>query len=216
MIHKSLHLSKKFDVFIFDWDGTLNDLRMITWVNEATKRALGLWNRDSAIKDFQSMNYNLRHKIEVREEYKNGIMAILADVLMVFSKPVLHKSTMKLLKELKSRGKKIAILSNERGYRLMMEISYLNIGDYFDVIVSAKHIKALKPNPTGLKAIMHTLKIKPDRAVFVGDMVDDILAAKLAGVSSCAVADGFDSHHKLKSMKPDYIFNGIEGLEEAL
>jgi HAD superfamily hydrolase (TIGR01509 family) len=216
MDDRSLHLSKKFDVFIFDWDGTLNSLRMITWVNEAVKRALGLWNRDSAIKDFKSMNYNLRHKIEVKEEYKNGIMSILADLLMVFSKPVLHKSTMKLLKELKSSGKKIAILSNERGYRLMMEISYLGIADYFDVIVSAKHIRALKPNPTGLKAILHSLKAKPGRAIFIGDMVDDILAAKLAGVASCAVADGFDSHHKLKSMKPDYLFNGIEGLEEAL
>jgi HAD superfamily hydrolase (TIGR01509 family) len=154
--------------------------------------------------------------VERNEEYKNGIMAFLADLLMVFSKPVLHKSTMKLLKELRRRGKKIAILSNERSYRLMSEITYLGIEDYFDVIVSAKHIMAMKPNPTGLKAILHSLKVKPGRAIFVGDMVDDILAAKLAGVTSCAVADGFDSRHKLKSMKPDYIFNGVEGLEEAL
>ena len=99
---------------------------------------------------------------------------------------------------------------------MLSELSYLKIADYFDVIVSANDIKAMKPNPTGIKAILHFFKAKPGSAIYIGDMVDDIITAKLAKVTSCAVADGFDSHHKLKSIKPDYLFDGIESLKAAL
>lgn len=64
---KKPNLSDRFDVFVFDYDGTLNDLRIVTRLNETAKRALGLWNRDSTIKDFKSMDYNLRYRIEDRK-----------------------------------------------------------------------------------------------------------------------------------------------------
>jgi hypothetical protein len=35
-------------------------------------------------------------------------------------------------------------------------------------------------------------------------------------VKSCAVANGFDSYHKLKSIHPDYIFRSIEELNRSL
>lgn len=213
---KSQNLLDKFDVFIFDWDGTLNSMRMITKVNESVKRALGLWNRDSSIKDFKSMNYNLKQRTEAGEEHKNGAVLVIAELFLMLSKPRLQKDSIELLKALKKRGKRIAILSNARSYRLLGELSYLKITDYFDVIVSTREIKALKPNPTGIKAILHFLKAKSGSALYVGDMVDDVLTAKLAKVHSCAVADGFDSYHELKSMKPDYIFSGIESLKAAL
>jgi HAD superfamily hydrolase (TIGR01549 family) len=213
---KSMHLAQHFKVFIFDWDGTLNRLRLITRINERAKRILGIWNKDSSIKDFRSMDYNLKRRIEAREERKNDIMSILADIFLLLSKPKLHNDSVEVLKELKRMNKSIALLSNERSHRLIGELSYLNLLDYFDIIVSARDIKAMKPNPTGIKAILHFLNAKPGSALYVGDMVDDMLTAKLAKVRSCAVADGFDSYHMLRSMGPDYIFNGIEGLKDAL
>jgi phosphoglycolate phosphatase-like HAD superfamily hydrolase len=47
-------------------------------------------------------------------------------------------------------------------------------------------------------------------------MIDDILTAKLAHIHSCAVADGFDSYHKLRSIHPEYIYRSIEGLNKDL
>jgi HAD superfamily hydrolase (TIGR01549 family) len=213
---QSQHLLDKFDVFIFDWDGTLNNLRIITKLNETVKRALGIWNKDSSIKDFRSMEYDLKHKVQTEEMYKNRILSVIAELLLVLSKPRLHNDTLELLKTLKAKGKHVAVLSNARSYRLLSELSYLKVAKYFDVIVSANEIKAMKPNPTGIKAILHSLKAKPSSAIYIGDMVDDVIAAKLAKVTSCAVADGFDSHHKLKSVKPDYMFDGIESLKAAL
>jgi HAD superfamily hydrolase (TIGR01509 family) len=213
---KRFYLSRRFDVFVFDWDGTLNSIRLVTRINEAIKRALGIWNRDSTIKDFRSMDYNLKRRLERKEEYKGDIVSVLADLLLIVSKPKLHNDSLELLKSLKRRGKKVAVLSNCGRHRLLSELSYLRITGYFDIITSAREIRAPKPNPTGLRAIAHFLGAKPGSVLYVGDMVDDVLTAKLAGMHSCAVADGFDSYHTLKSARPDYIFNGIEGLKAAL
>lgn len=209
-------LSNSFDTFIFDWDGTLNSLRIITRINESVKRALGLWNKDSAIKDFKSMDYNLKRRIEAGDARRNDAISLLSDIFLVLSKPRLHKDSIALLKALKRKGKKIAILSNERGHKLLGELAYLKMLGYFDIVVSARDIKSMKPNATGIKAILHFLRAKPESAIYIGDMVDDVLTAKFAKIHSCAIADGFDSYHTLKSTKPDYIFSSIEALKDAL
>jgi hypothetical protein len=35
-------------------------------------------------------------------------------------------------------------------------------------------------------------------------------------VHTCGVADGFDSYHKLKSSKPEYLFKSMEDLSRSL
>lgn len=205
----------KYDAFVFDWDGTLNNLRFTVWLNEKLKRALGIWNKDSSIKKIDINSHDIKRKIKAGNiEY--DIAMPLVDVLMFFSKPKLHNDTRELLEALKKHRKKIAIFSNGRSSRLIRELSYAGIADYFDVIVSGMDIKAMKPNPTGLKVIIKTLGVRPERTLYIGDMTDDIIVAKLNKAHSCAIANGLDSRHTLKSMKPDYIFDNIEGLKRAL
>ncbi len=215
MVSRKHDLLGRYDLFIFDWDGTLNSMRTIMKVNESIKRKLHLWNRDSNMKNFRSMDYDLKKRIE-SEEKKNDILTYLFDVLLNLSRPKLHNNSLKTIKILRSSGKKVAIFSNGRSYRLIKELDYLGIANYFDTIVSARELNALKPNPTGLKLIINALKVKPGRCLYIGDMVDDIITAKLAHVDSCAIADGFDSYHKLRSVRPDYIFKSIEEMGKAL
>lgn len=206
---------KKYDAFVFDWDGTLNSLRLTVWLNEKMKRALGLWNRDSTIKRINIRDHDLRKRMDA-DGIEYDIAVPLVDLLMAFSKPKLHNDTKEILEVLKRHRKKIAIFSNGRSSRLVRELTYAGIVDYFDVIVSGMDIKAMKPNPTGLKVIIRTLGTKPGRTLYIGDMTDDIIVAKLNKAGSCAIANGLDSRHTLKSMKPDYIFDNIEGFKKAL
>jgi HAD superfamily hydrolase (TIGR01509 family) len=206
---------KDHDLFVFDWDGTLNNMRLLMRINESLKRALGLWNKDSSIKDFTHVNYDLKKKLK-NEEMKNDVLTYVFDALLNFSRPKLHPGTIKMLKDLRKRGKKIAVFSNGRSHRVIREMKILGITDYFDIIVSARDLNALKPNPTGLKAILSSLKAKAERSVYIGDMCDDIITAKLIHVHSCGLADGFDSYHRLKSLHPDFMMKNIEELDKAL
>lgn len=208
-------LSRDIDLFIFDWDGTLSSMRLTLRANEAIKRALGIWNQDSSIKDVSHMDYNLKRQLR-GEERKLDTMTFLVEVFLRFSTPKLHNNSVKMLERLRSRDKRIAILSNGRSQRLIRDLKHTGVSKYFDSIVSARDIRAIKPNPTGIIAIMREFRAKPARTIYIGDMVDDVITAKLAHVHSCAIADGFDSYHTLKSSGPDYIFKSIEELSKAL
>lgn len=208
-------LLSRYDLFIFDWDGTLNSMRFLFRMNEAVKRALHMWNRDSRVKRLNLKEYDLKRKIRSEETRSDTIYSMM-DLFLNFSRPKLHNDSLKLLSKLRKNGKKIALFSNARGNRIAKELAYLGIADYFDVVVSAQDLKIMKPNPSGLNTIMRTLKAKPGRTIYIGDMVDDILTARLARVSPCAISDGFDSHHTLKSARPDHIFRSIEELLKAL
>jgi phosphoglycolate phosphatase len=208
-------LLRDTDIFVFDWDGTLNSMRLTMRINEGVRRSLGIWNKDSSIKDIKRMDFDLKKRLK-NEERKLDALTFLFEIFLNFSKPKLHEGTIVLLKKLRREKKKIAIFTNGRSQRLVKELRYFGITDYFDSIVSAREIHEMKPNPTGLKAILNTMKVKPERAVYIGDMVDDMITAKLIHVKSCAVANGFDSYHKLKSIHPDYIFRSIEELNRSL
>ena len=47
-------------------------------------------------------------------------------------------------------------------------------------------------------------------------MVDDVLAAKNAGVRACAVANGVESYERLSKVRPWRIYNSMESLRKAL
>lgn len=215
MASEKAGLLGKYDLFIFDWDGTLCRMKLVLRANEILKRTLHVWNEDSSIKDFKRLNYDLKKKLKSIEE-RNDLTTALFDVFMGLDKPTLHNDSLKLMERLKAKGKKIALFSNGGSYRIVKELGYLGLIGYFDIIVSARDLNAIKPNPTGVRYILSTLKVKQDRCLYMGDMIDDMLAAKLAHVHSCAVADGFDSYHKLKSIHPDYIFKSIEELYKSL
>src|ERR1700733_3961437 len=169
MVSKKINLMKDFDLFVFDWDGTLNNMRVTMRVNEALKRALHIWNKDSGIKDFTHVDYDLKKKLK-SEERKNDFMTYLFDIFLNLSRPRLHKDTITLIKHLHKSGKKIAIFSNGRSHRVIRELKILGMEDYFDIIVSARDLHALKPNPTGLKAILISTKVKSNRCIYAGDM----------------------------------------------
>ena len=203
-------LLKRYDLFIFDWDGTLSEMHSVLKANEWIKRKLRTWDRAARIKELESRQKDiLRREIRV-EETKNAVLASIFEALSVVYRPRLHRNTTELLALLKRRGKKVAILSNGNSSRLSKELERMAIRKYFDLVVSAKDIGAIKPDPRGLKAIMSRMGVKPSRTVFLGDMIDDVLTADLAKVDACAMADGFDSHEKLKSAGPRYIFRSVE------
>lgn len=215
MSSKNKGLLGRYDLFIFDWDGTLSSMRVLLRANESLKRALHIWNKDSSIKDLSTMNHDLKERIR-GEERRNDILTFLFDVFLNFSRPKLHNDSVKMLKIMRGRGKKTAVFSNSGGRRLATEIHYLGISKYFDAVVSAKELKAVKPNPTGIRLILKRLKVSPGRCLYIGDMTDDVIAAKLAHVHSCAVSNGFDSYHRLRSARPDHIFRSIEEMAKAL
>ena len=62
--------------------------------------------------------------------------------------------------------------------------------------------------------VISELNTKKENAVMIGDGVNDILAAKAAGIRSCAIGSGLGNREALLSLNPDYFCETIDGLKD--
>ena len=96
-----------------------------------------------------------------------------------------------LLKRLSERGLRLGIgTSNFRA--LAESVLYSNgIHAYFDVIRTSCEVSKGKPNPDIYIKVAEELKIDPSKCMVFEDTYAGILAAKRAGMKSCAVYDAY-------------------------
>ncbi len=204
-------LLKEFDLFIFDWDGTI--IRLYTHVRLYGRLIGSIVRREQEV-SFYDHDFEPPEETASKENYI--VSSILNFFVEHFSKPHLNKYAIETLERLRHEGKKIGILTNGSKDRVVKKIKKAGIEEYFDIVVSTKDLHAAKPNPAGLKVIIKALNVHSERCIYVGDKTSDILTAKYAKVRSCGIADGFDSYKRLESVKPDYIFKSMEGFYKAL
>lgn len=123
----------------------------------------------------------------------------------------------KLLKDLKTRKLKLAILSNGQYVSKAQRLQYLNISKYFDFIISTDLIRRDKPSKRPFLYTLDKLKVKPNEAVFVGDELEaDISGAKDVGIY--AVYNLWNAR-KLKAEEdivPDFSINRPQDLIQVL
>ena len=189
------------DLFIFDWDGTLSTSTLIVAISRLLTRRYD----PEYVKKHEAKYRAIVRNVEIRETRSRALAAVY-DMYIRFFPPRMKGGAIDLLKYLRKSGKKIALFSDSKGYRLTAELRTLHVFDYFDFVLSASSIDRYKPDPTGILAIMDRYKIKSSRCVYLGDTATDTLAARFAGINACAIGDGMEPYQKLVSVEPDYIY----------
>ncbi len=200
----------KYSLFIFDWDGTIVKIKLLNKLNELKNP---FWKRKKLHKTEKLNNAQL-HKIEIKEQSREERFRYILDPLVFVLRPKLQNDSLALLNALSK--KRLALFTNGAKWRVKREMHSLRVDGFFKIFISAQDIGALKPSPNGIKLILKSENIPKDRALYVGDMADDIITAKAAGVDSCAIASGFDSYETLAAERPTYLFKDIESFVLAL
>jgi HAD superfamily hydrolase (TIGR01549 family) len=226
VVTKNKGLLAQFDVFIFDWDGTLTQMHFLrklnqmlnpSWLYKKRKTKQMMKSGDTELRNI--VHTKRRYAVEMRAmEFKNRILISMIEISLKFVKPHLQEYVKDVIRTLASSNKKIALLTDANAYRALRELSEEKLSNYFDVVVSGQEINALKPNPGGIDTVLYALNAhkNKEKAVYICDMVDDVLAAKNAGVRACAVANGVESYERLSRAKPWRLFRSMEALREAL
>lgn len=122
----------------------------------------------------------------------------------------------RMLRLLKKRGYKVAIASNRAKRFTRLILRHLRIGDYIDLSLCRDQVDRPKPYPDMLLAILKRFRVRPQEAVFVGDMSVDIVAGRRAGIRTVAVLSGSDHRGELLAAKPDRIVRGVTALGKVL
>jgi HAD superfamily hydrolase (TIGR01549 family) len=208
-----MQILSKYELFVFDWDHTLTTSTfVVTLLNllkeKRQKRSIG------TRREVQASESAIRN---VKVEEKIGrLYSTFDDAYGILFKPKLKRNADLVLELLKRHRKKVAIFSDSKNYRLLKETGALRVLRYVDFALSAEAIGYYKPNPTGLLVLLDRFRIAKSKCLYIGDMATDVLTAKLAGVDSCAVADGIGSFETLSAAGPNYLFTKMEAFLQAL
>jgi phosphoglycolate phosphatase len=106
--------------------------------------------------------------------------------------------------------KKKGVVTNKPIEYTLKLIEGLGARERFDVIVGGNSTPHLKPHPAMIVRALEEAGVAADRAVMIGDNVNDIVAARAAGVRSVAVGYGLGDPAVLRAANPDFYCERIE------
>lgn len=95
------------------------------------------------------------------------------------------------LMRLKARGVLMAVCTNKPTAATLEILRALELDQFFAVVVGGDDTPALKPNPAHVDTTLDRLGVARDEAVFVGDSINDVLAAKGARLPCIVVSFGY-------------------------
>ncbi len=129
---------------------------------------------------------------------------------------VLYPGVIQVLKNLKTAGIKISLLTTKGQDQADKIIDHFNLRNYFSFVMGRRKDIAIKPSPESLYFICNELRIEESETIMVGDSELDINCGKNAGAFNCAVAYGYRSKELLELEKPDFIIDDINVLPSIL
>lgn len=205
-------MQRSFDTFIFDLDGTL--LNTLPDLVALTNRVLG----DS--------RFPKRTEGEILSFVGGGIRVLMDQAVPEGTDPSQVDKAMDLWRELysefgtqltapyegvpellaalKSRGKKLGVLSNkfDRGVQELIPLFFPGV---FDAIHGESKEVPRKPDPTGLLLTINELSADPQTTVYVGDSGGDMVTAHNAEVFALGVSWGYRSESDLRAARASAI-----------
>ena len=118
-----------------------------------------------------------------------------------------------LLMKLHKKGYKIGVVSSKKNKLLAHGLEHFGLLEYVDIVVGADDVTNHKPAPDSL--LFAKEKLNGNNVLYVGDTLNDILAAKNAKMKSVGVL--YIKHPEIMlDAKPDYVISNLNELLRIL
>lgn len=120
------------------------------------------------------------------------------------------------LDELLSCGMKLGIVTNKPARFTLPILARLGIYDEFDVVVAGDTLDQKKPHPLPLLYAARDLGLPPSEVVMVGDSMNDVTAAREAGMAIVCVPYGYNHGSDIFDAQPDAVIDSMVELAPLL
>ncbi len=198
---------KEYSTYIFDLDGTLlNTLNDLAASTNYALRSVNL--QEHSVDDVRRFVGNGVRKLMERAIEGGDKNPLFDEAYATFRKHYLehgldttqpYPGIMEMLKELKGRGKRIAVVSN-KFYDATQELVRHFFGEYVEVAIGERENIRKKPAPDTVVEAMRMLGVGKENAVYIGDSDVDFNTAKNVGIPCISVLWGFRDKDFLQSI----------------
>ena len=121
-----------------------------------------------------------------------------------------------LLARLKDMGVKTGIVTTKYHYRIEQIFKKYHIEHLMDQIIGSDDVKSPKPDPEGIRILLHTWGIKKEEMLYVGDSLVDAGTAKAATVPFIAMTSGTTTPAMFHEFGYGTVVSGLEMLIEQV
>lgn len=212
---------RRFELIVFDWDGTLFDsTALIVQCIQAAVRDVGAhppsperaaWvigmGLEQALAHAAPEVPPERHGELVRR-YQHHWFARQHEV-------TLFDGVVPMLHELRTRGHRLAVATGKSRRGLDAALQTVQLQGLFDASRTADET-ASKPHPQMLLELMEELQVEPQRTLMIGDTTHDLLLARNAGCAAVAVNYGAHAHDDLLAHEPLAVAHSVAELRQWL
>lgn len=195
MSETSTSRTQRYDLVVFDWDGTLFDsTALITRCIQAAcgdldlpipsrsdaAYVIGMGLREALQRVAPSLPPERVSELGLR--YRHHYYQRQQDLS-------LFDGTLQMLAELKARHHWLAVATGKSRQGLNEALEHVELRGMFDATRTADET-ASKPHPLMLQELMAEFAVSPERTLMVGDTIHDLQMAVNAGTDSVAVSYG--------------------------
>ena len=126
-----------------------------------------------------------------------------------------YPGIMDLLKTLKARGIRLAVISNKQE-PAVKALAEQHFDGLLELAVGTSPRIRCKPDPSAVLAAMAELGVEKSETLYVGDMDVDLNTARNAGIDCVGVSWGFLGRKKLEALGAEHIVDNTEQLLEFI
>ena len=212
-----------FKAFVFDFEGTIVDFQWRLKEGERELREklreLGfdltvfsqdnyaqMWNRALGMASGERAEEIKRELIPIYDRYDE-------DALERWS---LKDGVKELLSLLRERGKRIGLVTNVGRRAVEGALGRFGVRDLFDEVVTRNDTTFMKPRGEGIRRCLSALGVGREEAIFIGDSLSDLYAARDAGVKVAIVKGGESSPQEIMKSPPDYLWDSLDEVLKIL
>jgi phosphoglycolate phosphatase len=200
-------MAKRYDLIVFDWDGTLMDsTAIITGSIQQACRDLDLLVPDDNTARHViglGLNQALRYAVPDAPEamYEPLVLRYRHHFLSQDKTIPLFAGVRETIEDLHRMGYWLAVATGKNSAGLERALMNTDLKQFFHATRTAEQTFS-KPHPAMLQEIMEELSVTPANTLMIGDTTHDIQMAINAGVDAVAVGYGAHPHEQLQELNP--------------
>ncbi len=215
------HRPRRYDLLVFDWDGTLFDSTKL--IARCIQRACA--DVGTTVPSDRDASYviglGLADALAMaapelpRERHRELALAYRTHYLASLDEIVLFDGTEAMLDALADRQHLLAVATGKNRRGLDDALQRSGLGPRFHATRTADET-ASKPDPRMLHELMRELGVPRERTLMIGDTTHDLLLASNAGVDSVAVSFGAHAHAEFDAHRPQAVAHSTAELADWL